>query len=117
MRNLILQKIQELKTKENGFENSQWDDFFIFYFHISIYPFEGAPDGILFDIYNAIMDWNSEYMHTGKAPIVKDNPYLEELKHERKTKTGRAYESPRVVGLEDIKSAIYIQKMGRINRL
>ncbi len=83
MRNLILEKIQELKQGQSDFETPQWDDFFFGHLHISVFTPAGIPtDEMLLDFYCELMDWHYKCLYTGKPPMI-ENTLLEQLKVQR----------------------------------
>lgn len=58
MRDLILDKIQTIKDKEDGFKTEMWKDFYVGAFHISEFEPRGIPtDEMLFDFYNEVIKW------------------------------------------------------------
>lgn len=57
LRDLMLDKIQRLKDKENEFKNQKWADFYVGAFHISEFNPNVLQDQMLFDFYNEVFKW------------------------------------------------------------
>ena len=66
MRNLILKKIEKLKSTENGFKNEKWNDFYVGAYHLSEFYPEGIPtEEMLFDFYDEVMKWHYTKQYMG----------------------------------------------------
>jgi len=70
MRNLIISKIEKLKTKEGGFKREKWNEFMIGHLHISEVVFEGMPDEFILGVYTEMVRWD-EYSNWTKTKIIQ----------------------------------------------
>ena len=62
MREKILHKIAGIIIATDNFKAEKWNDFFIGYFHISQFSFDGCPtDDFLFDVFIEIANHHYNY--------------------------------------------------------